>query len=604
MAGSLPKALAQAGHEVKVILPLYEGISGEWRSQMTFLKYFNVTLSWRQVYCGIFQLERDGVVYWFVDNEYYFKRWQIYGHFDDCERFAYFSRAVIETPGQLDWWPDVIHCNDWQTALVPVYLLEDKYRIPQLGNAKSVFTIHNIEYQGRYGDQVLEDVIGLGRNYFNEGMLAFHKDVNLMKGAIMASTYVTTVSPSYAQELRMPFYAHGMDAVINQQSGKLQGILNGIDMQLYDPATKSGLAAHFTAEDPTKGKRACKLALQRAVGLREDESVPIIACVSRLVKHKGFDLVTAAIHDIMAMDVQMVVLGTGDWGYEEAFRQAQAQYPGRFSANIMYSAALSNAIYSGADLFLMPSEAEPCGLSQMIAMRYGTLPVVRETGGLKDSVRPNGVEGATGFTFANINAQDMVWVLGEAVGLYYNNPDAWHYLQHNAMTADFSWNRSAEDYLQIYNWITGKEMHPGRPFEAGAGESEASAQTPVTEEAAPAEETPAPAEEPAQEPAPAEAAPVDEPAPAALPAEESAPAPAVLPVEENIPAPAVPPVEESAPAPAEEPPVKAAKKPAARKAPAKKTTRKTAKAPADETAKKPARKTAAKKTTKKAAEEK
>ena len=327
VAGSLPQALAKEGHEVKVILPLYEGIGEEWRSQMTFLKYFNVTLSWRQVYCGVFQLERDGVTYWFVDNEYYFKRWQIYGHFDDCERFAYFCRAIIETPGQLDWSPDIIHCNDWQTALVPVYLLEEQYRIPQLGNAKTGFTLHNIEYQGRYGDQVLQDVIGLDRSYLNEGMLAYFGDVNLMKGAIMASNFVTTVSPTYAQELRTPFYARGLDGVINQQSDKIRGILNGIDMELYDPATLPGLAANFTFQTLNKGKMECKLALQKAVGLQEDPNIPIIACISRLVGHKGFSLVTDALHEIMGMNVQMVVLGTGDWQYEEAFRMPRASIP-------------------------------------------------------------------------------------------------------------------------------------------------------------------------------------------------------------------------------------------------------------------------------------
>ena len=457
VAGSLPQALAAAGHEVKVILPLYEGIGQEWREQMTFLKYFNVTLAWRQVYCGVFQLEREGVTYWFIDNEYYFKRWQMYGHFDDCERFAYFSRAIIETPGQLDWAPDIIHCNDWQTALVPVYLLEEKYRIPQLGNARSVFTIHNIEYQGRYGDQVLQDVIGLDKSYFNEGMLAYHRDVNLMKGAIMASNFVTTVSPTYAQELRTPFYAHGLDGVINQQSFKLEGILNGIDTALYDPATHTGLAANFTAKAPVKGKAACKQALQQAVGLQERPDVPIIACISRLVGHKGFSLVTDALHDIMGMDVQMVVLGTGDWQYEEAFRHAQGQYPGRFAAQITYSGPLSIMIYAGADLFLMPSISEPCGLSQMIAMRFGTIPVVRETGGLKDTVTPyNKFEGTgRGFTFANISAGDMTWVLREAVDLYYNNKKAWRGLQKESMTADFSWDRSAQQYLDIYQRILG-----------------------------------------------------------------------------------------------------------------------------------------------------
>ena len=457
VAGSLPQALAKEGHEVKVILPLYEGIGQEWRSQMTFLKYFNVTLSWRQVYCGVFQLERDGVTYWFVDNEYYFKRWQIYGHFDDCERFAYFSRAVIETPGQLDWAPDIIHCNDWQTALVPVYLLEEKYRIPQLANAKSVFTIHNIEYQGRYGEQVLKDVIGLDAGYFNEGMLAYFGDVNLMKGAIMASNFVTTVSPTYAQELRTPFYAKGLDGVINQQAGKIEGILNGIDMELYDPATNPGLAANFTTKSLVKGKKQCKLALQKAVGLQENPDVPIIACISRLVGHKGFSLVTDVLHEIMGMDVQMVVLGTGDWQYEEAFRHAQSQYPGRFAAQLTYSAPLSTMIYAGADIFLMPSISEPCGLSQIIAMRFGTVPVVRETGGLKDTVTPyNKFTGeGRGFTFSNINAGDMVWVLREAVDLYHSNKEAWRGLQRAGMTADFSWTNSAKQYLDIYQRIQG-----------------------------------------------------------------------------------------------------------------------------------------------------
>ena len=457
VAGSLPQALAKEGHEVKVILPLYEGINGDWRSQMTFVKYFNVTLSWRQVYCGIFSLEREGVTYWFVDNEYYFKRWQMYGHFDDCERFAYFSRAIIETPGQLDWAPDIIHCNDWQTALVPVYLLEEKYRIPQLGSTKTVFTIHNIEYQGRYGDQVLEDVIGLDRSYFNEGMLAYHRDVNLMKGAIMASSFVTTVSPTYAQELRTPFYAHGLDGVINQQSGKLQGILNGIDTQLYDPAANPGLACNYTFKTLDKGKAACKQALQQAVGLQENPDVPIIACVSRLVGHKGFSLVTDALHEMMALNIQMVVLGTGDWQYEEAFRHAQSQYPGRFAAQLTYSAPLSTMIYAGADLFLMPSVSEPCGLSQMIAMRFGTIPVVRETGGLKDTVTPyNKFDGTgRGFTFSNISAGDMLWVLREAVGLYHNNKKAWRGLQKESMSADFSWTNSAKQYLDIYQRILG-----------------------------------------------------------------------------------------------------------------------------------------------------
>ncbi len=455
VAGSLPQALAAQGHDVRVILPLYEGVDSTWRVQMDFLIHFHVTLAWRTPYCGIFQLKRDGVTYYFVDNEYYFKRAQIYGHYDDGERFAFFSRAVIELCGHLDWRPDILHANDWQTALVPIYLLEAKYYIPQLSDAHSVFTIHNIEYQGRYGQETLVDLFGLDQSYFNEKMLAYYGDVNLMKGAIYAADFITTVSPTYASELQYAFYAHGLEGVIADCRGKICGILNGLDTALYDPAEGQGIAKSFTAAKPA-GKRLCKAALQQAVGLKEDPEVPIIACVSRLVSHKGFDLVISALDSIMAMDVQMVVLGTGDWRYEQSFRNAAAQYPGRFAAQMMYSASLSTAIYAGADLFLMPSVAEPCGLSQMIAMRYGTLPIVRETGGLKDTVIPHGLEGGRGFTFHDINADDMTHVIGEAVELYHEAPKEFRKLQKAGMTADFSWNGPAQEYLDIYSRLTGK----------------------------------------------------------------------------------------------------------------------------------------------------
>ncbi len=456
VAGSLPDALVAQGHDVHVILPLYERIGSKWREQMTYLKNFTVSLAWRNAYCGVFELVKDGVTYWFVDNEYYFKRSDIYGHYDDGERFAFFSRAVIETPMQLDWIPDVIHCNDWQTALVPVYLQEAERIAPPMVNTKTVFTIHNIEYQGRYGRDILEGTFGLNASYFREKMLAYHGDVNLMKGAIYASNYVTTVSPTYARQLMDPFFAHGMEGVIFDNSYKMYGILNGIDMALYDPALQTDIAANFSAEDMT-GKAACKAALQRAVGLEENPDVPIIACVSRLVAHKGFDLVTRVLHEIMGQNVQMIVLGTGEHQYEEAFRQAELQYPGRFAARLMYSAELSSAIYAGADLFLMPSISEPCGLSQIIAMRYGTLPLVRETGGLKDTVTPcNPFEkSGTGFTFANINAHDMLFVLQEAVEMYYNDRDTWKSLMYNAMTSKFDWERSAGEYTEIYQYITG-----------------------------------------------------------------------------------------------------------------------------------------------------
>ena len=524
VAGSLPQKLADMGHDVKVILPLYEGIGQQYRDKMRYMMNWNSHLAWRTPYCGLFELREGNISYLFVDNEYYFKRSQIYGHYDDGERFAFFSRAVIETPAHLDWHPDVIHCNDWQTALVPIYLLEERERVWQLRGSKSVFTIHNIEYQGRYGAQIIEDLLGLDRGYMNERMLAYHGDVNLMKGAIYAADYVTTVSPTYAQELQYPFYAHGLEGVVCDNRWKMRGILNGIDMKLYDPSTDPGLVDHFNVDDMS-GKAACKVALQRAVGLREDPNVPIIACVSRLVSHKGFDLVVSALPEIMGMDVQMVVLGTGDWQYEEAFRNAQGQYPGRFSARLQYSAALSTAIYGGADLFLMPSVSEPCGLSQMIAMRYGTVPVVRETGGLKDTVIPHGVFGDTGFTFANINAHDMVWVIGEAVGLYYNNKEAWYGLQRNGMTRDFSWNERAREYEDVYYQITGipRPIEPApaeEPTEAGeeAPAPEAPAEVPAAEETAAPQE---PAEQPEKEPEEKAPETAEEPAPAAGAAEEA-----------------------------------------------------------------------------------
>ena len=458
VAGSLPPALAELGHDVRVILPLYEQIGEDWRSQMTFVKYYYVRLAWRSIYCGLFQLERNGVTYYFVDNESYFKRQGIYGHFDDAERFAYFSRAVIETPGQIDFKPDIIHCNDWQTALVPIYLLEERYRQNTLSRTKSVFTIHNIEYQGRYGRDLLEDLFGLDESYFNENMLKFYDDISLVKGAVNAADYVTTVSPNYANELQFSFYAHGLEGVIAANRGKLRGILNGIDMKANDPSTRKDLAARFTSRNH-KGKAKCKAALQERLGLKVDPNVPIIACISRLVGHKGFELVCQAFRGIMDMEVQFVLLGTGEWGYEQFFRNAQNEYPGRVSANILYDGALSDAIYAGADLFLMPSIAEPCGLSQMIAMRYGTVPVVRMTGGLLDSVPAYNPEENTGlgFTFGSVDAGDMLGALYRAVGVYYDDKKAWDQLVTRDMEADFSWDRSAQEYVDVYRAITGLE---------------------------------------------------------------------------------------------------------------------------------------------------
>lgn len=455
VAGSLPKALAKLGHDVRVILPLYSSIPPVWRRQMTFLKHFYFPLSWRNAYCGLFSLEYEGLTYYFIDNEYYFKREALYGQFDDGERFAYFSRAIVEVPVQLNWAPDVIHCNDWQTGMAPVYLLEARHREPLLKDTKSVFTIHNIEYQGQFDRNILGDVLGLDESYFREDMLAYYGDVNLVKGAIYASDYVTTVSPTYGKELQYSFYAHGLEGVIADNYHKFSGILNGIDLEHNDPATDPFLPAHYTAQD-LSGKKRCKAALQEQLGLTVDPDIPMIACISRLVAHKGYELVTAAFPKMMEHKAQFVVLGTGDWGIESFFRMAAEQYPGRVSANLLYSAELASRIYAGADLLLMPSISEPCGLAQMIAMRYGTVPIVRLTGGLKDSVPSyNPVKGTgLGFTFGSITPGDLLGAVERALDVYENAPADWTELARRGMTTDFSWNQSAAAYQKVYATVT------------------------------------------------------------------------------------------------------------------------------------------------------
>ena len=454
VAGSLPNALAKLGHDVRVILPLYSAIPAMWRRQMTFLKSFHFPLSWRNAYCGLFSLAYQGLTYYFIDNEYYFQREGLYGQFDDGELFAYFSRAVVEVPIQLGWSPDIIHCNDWQTSLVPVYLLEARHREPLLMHTKSVFTIHNIEYQGQFDRNILGDVLGLDESYFREDMLSYYGDVNLVKGAIYAADYITTVSPTYAKELQYAFYAHGLEGVIADNYHKFTGILNGIDMEHNNPATDPFLPAPYSAADPS-GKAACKAALQEKLGLNVDPDVPIIACISRLVAHKGYELVTAAFPKILEHYVQFVVLGTGDWGIESFFRMAAQEYPGRVSANLMYSAELASQLYAGADLLLMPSISEPCGLSQMIAMRYGTVPIVRLTGGLKDSVpsyNPTTVTGL-GFTFGSITPGDLLGAIDRGLETYETDRPNWAALMKRGMTTDFSWDQSAAAYEKVYQKV-------------------------------------------------------------------------------------------------------------------------------------------------------
>ena len=444
--GSLSKSLAQdEEYDVRVVLPLYSDIRGDYRQRFTYLGNINVPLGWRNQYCGIFSYEESGVTFYFLDNEYYFRRGGCYGYYDDGERFAFFSRAVMEILGFLQFYPDVLHCHDWQSALAAIYLKTIYCHRREYSLIRAVFTIHNIEYQGKYSLDVLEDLFGISDDY--RYLLEFDGCANLMKAAIECSETFTTVSPTYAEEIKRAEYAHGLQGEVERNAFKLRGILNGIDVKSYDPATDPALFAPYSAENPA-GKAVCKAELQKMLGLPVREDVPVVAMISRLVAHKGLDLVRAAIEELLADDVQFVLLGTGDSEYESYFKDLANRYKGKVVSIIAFNGDLSRKIYSGADIFLMPSKSEPCGLSQMIASRYLTVPVVRETGGLYDSIKPYGA-GGNGFTFAAYNAGDMLYVLREAVSLYKNKPE-WQKLMIKAGTTDFSWQRSAEEYKKLY----------------------------------------------------------------------------------------------------------------------------------------------------------
>ena len=499
VAGSLPAALAAQGAEVAVVLPLYQKVKEKFGDQLYFECYDYVDLAWRHSYCGLFSLERDGVTWYFLDNEQYFNRPELYGYMDDGERFGFFSRAVVRMLPHFKFWPDVLHCNDWQTALVPIYLKDDGVREDRFRSIRTVLSIHNIEYQGRYNPQVLGDLFGLDHGWADDGTILMDGDVNLLKGAILCADAINAVSPTYANELKTPYFAHRLDGIMRRCSYKLSGVLNGIDVKRYDPATDPIIAVNYSAGDMA-GKQADKAELQKLMGLRQEPYVPVVGMVSRLVSHKGLDLVCEVLHDMMELPMQLVILGKGDRKYEEFFQWAANQYPGRMAVRLDYNEELSMAIYAGADLFLMPSKSEPCGLSQMIAMRYGTVPIVRETGGLKDTVQPYEAwrDAGNGFTFANYAGSDMLYVIREAVYLYKDYPDAFARLRRRAMEGDFSWARSAGDYLHIYSSVTGQPWPPVTEEAEPAPAEEA----PVQE--APAEEAAAPAqEETSAEPAPA-----------------------------------------------------------------------------------------------------
>lgn len=479
VAGSLPAALVRAGAEVIVMVPKYATIKDEYKAQMEHFSDFYVSLGWRNEYCGLEKLERDGVTYMFIDNERYFARDYPYGFFDDGERFAFFSKAITESLQHLPagFECDILHCNDWQTALAPVFLREFYQGLPLYDRVKTVFSIHNVAFQGQFSDTVMEDILGVAHIPAAASQLRCDAcSINYMLGALRYADAITTVSPTYANEIQTPEFGEGLDGVLRERSYALQGILNGIDVAGFDPATDKRIAANYTVEDRS-GKAVCKAKLQEELGLEVRDDRPLMVMVTRLTRQKGMDLVMYALDRILAGGVQVAVLGTGDRDYEDGLRYFQDKYPGTMAARIEFDPALSQRMYAAADMFLMPSKFEPCGLSQIIAMRYGTLPIVRETGGLKDTVIPyNEFTGeGTGFSFTNFNGDEMGDAVFRAARLFWDNRDAWNQLITQAMSQDFSWTRSADKYLDLYFF-----MHP--EIERPVAVVEAAVEEPKTDE--------------------------------------------------------------------------------------------------------------------------
>lgn len=512
VAGSLPAALVRAGAEVIVMVPKYATIKDEYKSQMEHFSDFYVSLGWRNEYCGLEKLEHDGVTYMFIDNERYFARDYPYGFFDDGERFAFFSKAITESLQHLPagFECDILHCNDWQTALAPVFLREFYQGLPLYDRVKTVFSIHNVAFQGQFSDTVMEDILGVAHIPAAASQLRCDAcSINYMLGALRYADAITTVSPTYANEIQTPEFGEGLDGVLHERSYALQGILNGIDVAGFDPATDKRIAANYTVEDRS-GKAVCKAKLQEELGLEVRDDRPLMVMVTRLTRQKGMDLVMYALDRILSGGVQVAVLGTGDRDYEDGLRYFQDKYPGTMAARIEFDPALSQRMYAAADMFLMPSKFEPCGLSQIIAMRYGTLPIVRETGGLKDTVIPyNEFTGeGTGFSFSNFNGDEMGDAVFRAARLFWDNRDAWNQLVTQAMSQDFSWTRSADKYLDLYFF-----MHPEIERPASVVDEPEAVAEPVAAEEPKTEEKPVEAEPAKAEPeAKAEVKPAAKPA--------------------------------------------------------------------------------------------
>ena len=447
VAGSLPQALKNRRVNCRVVMPLYGSVSDEMRASMKFITSIMVPVSWRRQYCGIFEAKVGGVVYYLLDNEYYFKRNTFYGHYDDGERFAFFSRAILEILPYIDFKPDIINCNDWQTALVPVYYSTLYANKEGYTGIKTVFTIHNIQYQGIYGKEILGDVFGLGEEYTS--LLEFGNCINLMKGAIECANVVSTVSNTYADEILDPWFSHGLHPILKERSFKLSGILNGIDVVNYDPETDKDIFFNYSAKEP-ENKKKNKAALQEYFNLPVKADVPVMGIVTRLVAHKGLDLIKCVMRELLeSTELQLVILGSGDWEYEAFFKELAAEFPEKVGLKLGFIPDLARKIYAGADLFLMPSKSEPCGLSQMVALRYGTIPIVRETGGLKDTITDSGDGKGNGFTFKSYDAYDMLDAIRRALAAY-GNDAAWSKLVARALKCDNSWGRSAREYIKLY----------------------------------------------------------------------------------------------------------------------------------------------------------
>lgn len=501
VAGSLPAALVRAGAEVIVMVPKYATIKDEYKAQMEHFSDFYVSLGWRNEYCGLEKLEHDGVTYMFIDNERYFARDYPYGFFDDGERFAFFSKAITESLQHLPagFECNILHCNDWQTALAPVFLREFYQGLPLYDRVKTVFSIHNVAFQGQFSDTVMEDILGVAHIPAAASQLRCDAcSINYMLGALRYADAITTVSPTYANEIQTPEFGEGLDGVLRERSYALQGILNGIDVAGFDPATDKRIAANYTVEDRS-GKAVCKAKLQEELGLEVRDDRPLMVMVTRLTRQKGMDLVMYALDRILAGGVQVAVLGTGDRDYEDGLRYFQDKYPGTMAARIEFDPALSQRMYAAADMFLMPSKFEPCGLSQIIAMRYGTLPIVRETGGLKDTVIPyNEFTGeGTGFSFTNFNGDEMGDAVFRAARLFWDNRDAWNQLVTQAMSQDFSWTRSADKYLDLYFFMHPEIERPAAVEAAEAVDEPVAVEEPKAEKKPTAEAEVKPAAKPA-----------------------------------------------------------------------------------------------------------